>query len=256
MEKQMKEWMTAGEIAELKIRGLPHSGTGVRFYLQNKGAHLDPTLRRRRKGASGFEYHRSALLPAFERDEDWLTAQEIIDMALLGIPTRIDEMQAKFRREGVEDNPLIFRRNGQNRAFLYHRSILDPYIDGAYWFGAAEIVSMRLPGFPTSRSRINDFMKRRGVFGNPKLCRPRSRAGGGFEYHLDALPPEARDRVGWVRRPVHKGPGVHSRLERRPMGRLPDTFPVATRFTLDLSRPAGKRLVVRVPALSRPVADL
>lgn len=256
MTGQIKEWMTAGEIAALKIRGFPHSQAGVRFYLQNKGFHLDPALRRNRKGTPGFEYHQSVLLPAFESDRDWLTAQEILDFALVGLPTRIDELQAKFRREGVEDNPLTFRKNGQNRAFLYHRSILDCYFDSAEWFGAAEIVSMRLPGFPISRSRIINFMKRRGAFDNPNLCRPRSRAGGGFEYHLDALPHEARDRTGWVKRPVHKGPAVHSRLERRPMGRLPDTFPVATRFTLDLARPAGRRLVVRVPAQSRPVEIL
>ncbi|CAO4163674.1 DDE-type integrase/transposase/recombinase [Methylorubrum populi] len=60
------------------------------------------------------------------------------------------------------------------------------------WLTAAEIADLALPGLPATKRNINALAEQSGWADRKGLCRPRSRSGGGMEYHLDILPPQAR----------------------------------------------------------------
>lgn len=55
------------------------------------------------------------------------------------------------------------------------------------WFSAVELASMRLPGVPHSARGISYRAKARRW-----RCRPRKGRGGGIEFHVAALPYDAR----------------------------------------------------------------
>ncbi len=65
------------------------------------------------------------------------------------------------------------------------------------WFTAAELADLQLPGLPGDKRSINRraqeerWTTRATVEGEP-LARQRAGRGGGFEFHLSLLPPEAR----------------------------------------------------------------
>ncbi len=260
MTKELREWMSAKEIAALKISGFPQTTSGVHYYAKANGINLNKQLcRPRKKAGGGVEYHKSIILPALDDPLNWITAQEIIDMNLSGLPRDIDSLQAKFRRDGVEENPMLFRRHGMGHAFLYHRTVITEFlsnVDHLAWFSAQEIADMNLPGFPADRSSISRYLRNTLLRKYPKLCRHRIGSGGGYEYHIDALPEVAKTRCKTITRSKRK-PTVRPRirLERRPLGRLIETFPTATEIRVDLTRPRDKRLIVRVPAICRPSPD-
>ncbi len=60
------------------------------------------------------------------------------------------------------------------------------------WFSAAEIAALALPGLPRTKRNINALAASEGWPERKGLCRRRAGAGGGFEFHLDLLPLEAR----------------------------------------------------------------
>lgn len=60
------------------------------------------------------------------------------------------------------------------------------------WLTAAEIADLLLPGLPATKRNINAFAEVSGWTRRDGLWRPRKGAGGGLEYHLDLLPPDAR----------------------------------------------------------------
>lgn len=60
------------------------------------------------------------------------------------------------------------------------------------WLSAAEIADLGLPGLPATKRNINALAESQGWSARTGLCRRRASAGGGVEYHLDILPPEAR----------------------------------------------------------------
>lgn len=57
---------------------------------------------------------------------------------------------------------------------------------------AAEIAGLKLPGLPGSKRNVNATALRDGWSERKSLCASRPQAGGGTEYHIDVLPPEAR----------------------------------------------------------------
>ncbi|TXN71625.1 DDE-type integrase/transposase/recombinase [Methylobacterium sp. WL6] len=60
------------------------------------------------------------------------------------------------------------------------------------WFTAQEIGDLALPGLPATKRNVNVFAAVSGWAGRPGLSRPHRGPGGGVEYHLDLLPPDAR----------------------------------------------------------------
>ncbi|WP_437871333.1 transposase [Methylorubrum extorquens] len=60
------------------------------------------------------------------------------------------------------------------------------------WLTAAEIAALTLPGLPTTKRNVNALAESAGWAHRKGLCRLRNQSGGGFEYHLDLLPPDAR----------------------------------------------------------------
>lgn len=248
MSDKVQEWMTAREITKLNISGFPKSVTGIHYYAKRRGIHLDPTLCRKRDGTTGVEYNKRILLPAFEDQLSWLTANEIVGMRLPTLPTRVDDLQAKFHREIDHENPLLVRRYGNGNGTLYHRSVIRQYEISDDWFNAEEIAKMALPGFPNTRPQVTRYMKSLGVFNNPILCRARSGSGGGYEYHIDALPKIARVKSKMLNREKNHGLSKGRHLERRPVDRLVESFPSATKITIDVARPAGNRILVRMRA--------
>lgn len=60
------------------------------------------------------------------------------------------------------------------------------------WLTAAEIADLALPGLPGTKRNVNAFAHISGWTRRDGLWRPRKAAGGGIEYHLDLLPPDAR----------------------------------------------------------------
>lgn len=60
------------------------------------------------------------------------------------------------------------------------------------WLTAAEIADLALPGLPGTKRGVTEWARREGWADRPTMSRPRTGAGGGLEYHLDLLPPVAR----------------------------------------------------------------
>ncbi len=60
------------------------------------------------------------------------------------------------------------------------------------WLSAAEIAEAGLPDIPTVRNSVSSLASRLGWNAHPILCRKREGLGGGYEYHIDILPPAAR----------------------------------------------------------------
>lgn len=60
------------------------------------------------------------------------------------------------------------------------------------WLTAAEIAALTLPGLPATKRNVNAVAETGGWAHRKGLCRLRARSGGGLEYHLDLLPPDAR----------------------------------------------------------------
>ncbi|WP_264047533.1 DDE-type integrase/transposase/recombinase [Methylobacterium flocculans] len=60
------------------------------------------------------------------------------------------------------------------------------------WLTAAEIAELSLPGLPATKRNVNAFAEVSGWNRRDGLWRPRKGVGGGLEYHLDLLPPDAR----------------------------------------------------------------
>lgn len=60
------------------------------------------------------------------------------------------------------------------------------------WLTPDEIAKLALPGLPATKRNVNAFALVSGWSRREHLCRPRTGPGGGFEYHLDLLPPDAR----------------------------------------------------------------
>jgi murein DD-endopeptidase MepM/ murein hydrolase activator NlpD/transposase InsO family protein len=60
------------------------------------------------------------------------------------------------------------------------------------WLSAAEIADLALPGLPATKRGVADLAEREGWAARPTLSRRRRGAGGGLEFHLDLLPPVAR----------------------------------------------------------------
>lgn len=81
----------------------------------------------------------------------------------------------------------------------------------SWWFTAAEIAGMRLPGLPDDTRRVHDRAKaeawaeRRSANGSP-LARRRVARGGGTEYHASVLPAEAQERLCY--RGADRGPAT------------------------------------------------
>lgn len=60
------------------------------------------------------------------------------------------------------------------------------------WLTADEIADLKLPGMPETREATSRRAQREGWSSHRTLARPRSGRGGGFEYHIELLPVEAR----------------------------------------------------------------
>lgn len=60
------------------------------------------------------------------------------------------------------------------------------------WLTASEIADLALPGLPATKRGVADLAERDGWAARPTLSRRRRGAGGGLEFHLDLLPPVAR----------------------------------------------------------------
>jgi transposase InsO family protein len=60
------------------------------------------------------------------------------------------------------------------------------------WLTAAEIAALALPGLPGTKRNVNAMAETLGWADRQGLCRKRKHSGGGLEYHLDLLPPDAR----------------------------------------------------------------
>lgn len=58
------------------------------------------------------------------------------------------------------------------------------------WFSAEELAALALPGFPATRYGVTQFAEREGWALTPEKARLRQGRGGGYEYHIDLLPPE------------------------------------------------------------------
>jgi transposase InsO family protein len=68
------------------------------------------------------------------------------------------------------------------------------------WLSAAEIAELALPGLPATKRNINVHADANGWNAHPEFARPRAGRGGGYEYHIHILPPDAR--AGYVARHV------------------------------------------------------
>jgi hypothetical protein len=101
-----REWASAAEIAEMRLKGMPTTKEGVRINLHNRGAHSEKmegyTWRKRKKRGGGVEY-RYITLPD-EARADWIerfgysvpdeTTDEIIRVLAKEV---LEEISAGFR---------------------------------------------------------------------------------------------------------------------------------------------------------------
>lgn len=77
-------------------------------------------------------------------------------------------------------------------------AVQPPSID--IWLSAQEIADAQLPGMPKNKRKVNELAAReRWAFkvasDGSELARTRKGRGGGLEYHIDLLPPQARSQV-------------------------------------------------------------
>jgi transposase InsO family protein len=59
------------------------------------------------------------------------------------------------------------------------------------WLSPQELADLGLPGLPDSKQGWNELIDREGWLERKGKVRPRRGKGGGFEYHVDLLPPAA-----------------------------------------------------------------
>lgn len=59
------------------------------------------------------------------------------------------------------------------------------------WLSTSDLVDLALPGMPATQRGWNDFVEREGWVACKDKVRQRVRRGGGLEYHITLLPPEA-----------------------------------------------------------------
>jgi len=57
------------------------------------------------------------------------------------------------------------------------------------WLTTSDLAGLALPGYPDTRKGWDLLVERESWAERPGLCRPRSKRGGGLEYHVDLLPP-------------------------------------------------------------------
>ncbi len=96
------------------------------------------------------------------------------------------------------------------------------------WFTAAELAELALPGLPADKRSINRRAQEerwsvRHDTNGELLVRPRAGRGGGMEFHVALLPPEARlelsrrgltvDRIG-----QHRGNAIGAGLRVKARG--------------------------------------
>lgn len=60
------------------------------------------------------------------------------------------------------------------------------------WLSASEIAALELPGLVGTKRGIQFIADRNGWNAHPEFARPRAGRGGGLEYHIHILPPDAR----------------------------------------------------------------
>lgn len=60
------------------------------------------------------------------------------------------------------------------------------------WLSASEIAALELPGLPATKRGIQFVADRYGWNAHPEFARQRAGRGGGLEYHIHILPPDAR----------------------------------------------------------------
>jgi hypothetical protein len=59
------------------------------------------------------------------------------------------------------------------------------------WLSPQELADLALPGLPDTKQGWNELIDREGWLQRKGKVRPRRGKGGGFEYHIDLLPPAA-----------------------------------------------------------------
>jgi transposase InsO family protein len=59
------------------------------------------------------------------------------------------------------------------------------------WLSPQELADLALPGLPDTKQGWNELIDREGWLQRKGKARPRRGRGGGFEYHIDLLPPAA-----------------------------------------------------------------
>jgi putative transposase len=91
------------------------------------------------------------------------------------------------------------------------------------WLTADEIADLRLPGLPETREATSRRAQREGWSEHRSLARARAGRGGGFEYHIELLPIEAR--LAYARQ--HMGGALEAGLAA--MQAAPDVAPSAAK---------------------------
>lgn len=192
--------------------------------------------------------------------KEWMGAGEIARLSIIGLPRTVGGIHSYARRHGFHLDPSLCRKTPglAGRGVQYHRDILPKdYLtapqtadvsESDLWLNANEIFRMKFPGLPASRGKLYRYLER--FQGIADLCRPKMDGKGGFQYRISAIREDARERATRLKRHT---PGLLPayQLERGSIVRLPELFPAATKITIDLHRPAGRRVLVRVKAVVR-----
>lgn len=77
------------------------------------------------------------------------------------------------------------------------------------FFSLAEILAARSPDLPTTERSLYRFAEQEGWRHSDGHARPAKRRGGGFEYHINLLPPSAQARLAVI----HGAPAEDSRRD-------------------------------------------
>lgn len=90
------------------------------------------------------------------------------------------------------------------------------------WLTTAEILALNAPSLPSSMSKLAETADRQGWRANASLARVRFGRGGGWEYHLSLLPPDARAKALATRAPVVEAANSASKSLWTSFERLPE----------------------------------